>query len=117
MSMPESAAAAAATESAEGWNDVWDDDWDEEKAVKSPGGHSISANGLTSRNPKKDDWEDWDDQKFDTLEVGNLERRIGVCILKTTEKDVVVQIPIYSTMCLHIVWIFNRIIVKTVYGF
>ncbi|XP_057549701.1 uncharacterized protein LOC130827847 [Amaranthus tricolor] len=61
MSMPESAAAAAATESAEGWNDVWDDDWDEEKAVKSPGGHSISANGLTSRNPKKDDWEDWDD--------------------------------------------------------
>ncbi|XP_010683485.2 uncharacterized protein LOC104898153 [Beta vulgaris subsp. vulgaris] len=58
MSMPES---AAAVETAEGWDEVWDDDWDEENAVRSPGGHRISANGLTSRNSKKDDWEDWDD--------------------------------------------------------
>ncbi|KAL2924947.1 Protein Niban [Bienertia sinuspersici] len=58
MSMPES---AVAVESAEGWDEVWDDDWDEEIAVRSPGGHNISANGLTSRSSKKDDWEDWDD--------------------------------------------------------
>lgn len=58
MSMPES---AVATETAEGWDEVWDDDWDEENAVRSPGGHGISANGLTSRNLKKDDWKDWDD--------------------------------------------------------
>lgn len=58
MSMPESAVAA---ETAEGWDEVWDDEWDEENAVRSPGGHRISANGLTSRNAKKDDWEDWDD--------------------------------------------------------
>ncbi|XP_021723271.1 chromatin assembly factor 1 subunit A-B-like [Chenopodium quinoa] len=58
LSMPESAVAA---ETVEGWDEVWDDDWDEENAVRSPGGHRISANGLTARNSKKDDWEDWDD--------------------------------------------------------
>ncbi|XP_074302939.1 uncharacterized protein LOC141637277 [Silene latifolia] len=57
MSMPESAADG---DTADGWDEVWDDDWDEEKAVKSPG-HSVSANGLTSRTLKRDGWEEWDD--------------------------------------------------------
>ncbi|KAH9609841.1 hypothetical protein KSS87_014035 [Heliosperma pusillum] len=57
MSMPESAADG---DTADGWDEVWDDDWDEEKAVKSPG-QSVSANGLTSRTPKRDGWEEWDD--------------------------------------------------------
>jgi len=57
MSMPESAAVA---ETADGWDQDWDDDWDEEKAVTSPGAKSISANGLTSRTPNKEGWEDWD---------------------------------------------------------
>uniref|UniRef100_A0A803L3H9 DUF7356 domain-containing protein n=1 Tax=Chenopodium quinoa TaxID=63459 RepID=A0A803L3H9_CHEQI len=61
LSMPESAVAAERAETVEGWDEVWDDDWDEENAVRSPGGHRISANGLTARNSKKDDWEDWDD--------------------------------------------------------
>lgn len=33
----------------EGWNESWDDDWDDEKAVKSPGGNTVSkkqANGF-----------------------------------------------------------------------
>ncbi|KAK4353148.1 hypothetical protein RND71_028666 [Anisodus tanguticus] len=39
--------------SAEGWNESWDDDWDDEKAVKSPGGKTISiklANGFDDLN-------------------------------------------------------------------
>lgn len=62
MSLPES---ALTNNEAEGWDEGWDDDWDEENAVKSPAARltgSISANGLTSRSPKKDGWEnDWDD--------------------------------------------------------
>ncbi|KAK9124747.1 hypothetical protein Sjap_014349 [Stephania japonica] len=52
-------------ETADGWDQDWDDDWDEEKAVKSPGGQhsrSVSANGLTSRTPNKEGWENgWDE--------------------------------------------------------
>ncbi|OAY41639.1 uncharacterized protein LOC110622913 [Manihot esculenta] len=63
MGLPES--SLNNVETAEGWDEGWDDDWDEENAVKSPAAHrtgSISANGLTSRSPKKDQWEnDWDD--------------------------------------------------------
>lgn len=58
MSVPET---AAVVETAEGWDQDWDDDWDEEKAVTSPGARNISANGLSSRTPSKDGWEDWDD--------------------------------------------------------
>lgn len=62
MGLPECASGAnvGATES---WDHDWDDDddWD---AVKSPSGNqvrSVSANGLSSRSPKKDGWEDWED--------------------------------------------------------
>ncbi|KAI3952821.1 hypothetical protein MKX01_006864 [Papaver californicum] len=52
-------------ESADGWDNSWDDDWDEGEAVKSPGRQqtgNLSANGLTSRPPSKDEWgNDWDD--------------------------------------------------------
>lgn len=58
MSMPETAAVA---ETGQGWDQDWDDDWDEEKAVTSPAAKNISANGLSSRTPNKDGWEDWDD--------------------------------------------------------
>ncbi|RZC62971.1 hypothetical protein C5167_024720 [Papaver somniferum] len=52
-------------ESADGWDNSWDDDWDEGEAVRSPGRQqtgNLSANGLTSRPPGKDEWgNDWDD--------------------------------------------------------
>ncbi|KAI3925111.1 hypothetical protein MKW98_009761 [Papaver atlanticum] len=52
-------------ESADGWDNSWDDDWDEGEAVRSPGRQqtgNLSANGLTSRPPSKDEWgNDWDD--------------------------------------------------------
>ncbi|WCJ27845.1 hypothetical protein M5689_009569 [Euphorbia peplus] len=64
MGLPASSLSNS-VETAEGWDEGWDDDWDEENAVKSPPGQhaaSISANGLTSRSAKKDEWEnDWDD--------------------------------------------------------
>ncbi|KAJ9185492.1 hypothetical protein P3X46_005123 [Hevea brasiliensis] len=64
MGLPESSSANN-VETAEGWDEGWDDDWDEENAVKSPAARhlgSISANGLISRSPKKDEWgNDWDD--------------------------------------------------------
>lgn len=64
MGIPESASAADVNGS-EGWDHDWDDDWDEEIAVKSPSGNqvrSVSADGLTSRSPKRDGWElDWED--------------------------------------------------------
>ncbi|KAJ9179664.1 hypothetical protein P3X46_008010 [Hevea brasiliensis] len=63
MGLPESSFVDN-VETAEGWDEGWDDEWDGENAVKSPAaGHSgsISANGLTSRSQKKDEWEnDWD---------------------------------------------------------
>ncbi|KAL4388484.1 hypothetical protein GQ457_09G012680 [Hibiscus cannabinus] len=66
MGLPESMAAAAEVETAEGWDQGWDSDWDEDKAVKSPMGRhnvpNISANGLTTRSTNRDGWEnDWDD--------------------------------------------------------
>ncbi|KAH6776886.1 hypothetical protein C2S51_008198 [Perilla frutescens var. frutescens] len=65
MGIPESASAAADGNGSEGWDHDWDDDWDEEIAVKSPSGHqvrSVSADGLTSRSPKKEGWDnDWED--------------------------------------------------------
>ncbi|XP_065853440.1 uncharacterized protein [Euphorbia lathyris] len=64
MGLPESSLSNS-VETAEGWDEGWDDEWDEENAVKSPAGQhatGISANGLTSRSTKKDEWEnDWDD--------------------------------------------------------
>uniref|UniRef100_A0A5B6ZHV4 DUF7356 domain-containing protein n=1 Tax=Davidia involucrata TaxID=16924 RepID=A0A5B6ZHV4_DAVIN len=64
MGLPESASVVN-VDTAEGWDQGWDDDWDEDKAVKSPGGRhvgNISANGLTSRTPNRDGWEnDWND--------------------------------------------------------
>ncbi|CAK7343560.1 unnamed protein product [Dovyalis caffra] len=64
MAMPESGIAND-VETAAGWDKDWDDNWDEENAIKSPAvrhSASVSANGLTSRNPNKDGWEnDWDD--------------------------------------------------------
>jgi hypothetical protein len=63
MAMPESGVAND-FETAGGWDKVWDDNWDEENAIKSPAARhsaSVSANGLTSRTPNKDGWEnDWD---------------------------------------------------------
>lgn len=62
MGLPES---TANVDSSEGWDQDWDDDWDEDVEVKSPSGHqvrSVSADGLTSRSPKRDGWENgWDD--------------------------------------------------------
>ncbi|KAK9159308.1 hypothetical protein Scep_005882 [Stephania cephalantha] len=56
---------ATNVETADGWDEDWDDDWDEERAVKSPGGQhsrSVSANGLTSRTPNKEGWENgWEE--------------------------------------------------------
>ncbi|XP_057804399.1 uncharacterized protein LOC131019811 [Salvia miltiorrhiza] len=62
MGLPES---TANVDGSEGWDHDWDDDWDEDVEVKSPSGHqvrSVSADGLTSRSPKRDGWENgWDD--------------------------------------------------------
>ncbi|KAG6437005.1 hypothetical protein SASPL_101912 [Salvia splendens] len=62
MGLPES---TANVDSSEGWDQDWDDDWDEDVEVKSPSGHQVrgvSADGLTSRSPKRDGWENgWDD--------------------------------------------------------
>ncbi|KAL1545388.1 hypothetical protein AAHA92_22123 [Salvia divinorum] len=62
MGLPES---TANVDSSEGWDHDWDDDWDEDVEVKSPSGHqvrSISADGLSSRSPKRDGWENgWDE--------------------------------------------------------
>ncbi|XP_057970744.1 uncharacterized protein LOC131159678 [Malania oleifera] len=64
MGLPESFSDAN-VETAEGWDQGWDDDWDNDKAATSPRERhvgSISANGLASRSPNKDGWEnDWDD--------------------------------------------------------
>lgn len=65
MSVPESASADN-VDATEGWDHDWDDDdWDEEVAVKPPAGlqaRNVSADGLTSRPPRKDGWEmDWED--------------------------------------------------------
>ncbi|KAG1365622.1 hypothetical protein COCNU_12G006220 [Cocos nucifera] len=62
----QSSSAVIDSNTAYGWDEGWDEEWDEEEAVpqaseKHPTG-SVSANGLTSRSPRKDGWDvDWDE--------------------------------------------------------
>lgn len=62
---PQSSSAVVDSNAADGWNEGWDGDWDEEAVPQPSEKHhsgSVSANGLTPRNPRKDGWEmDWDD--------------------------------------------------------
>ncbi|KAG1338149.1 hypothetical protein COCNU_04G004550 [Cocos nucifera] len=58
--------AVVDSNTADGWDEGWDEDWDEEEAAPQPSEKhttgSVSANGLTSRSPRKDGWDmDWDD--------------------------------------------------------
>ncbi|XP_038988597.1 uncharacterized protein LOC103708905 [Phoenix dactylifera] len=62
----QSSSAVVDSNKADDWDEGWDEEWDEEEAVpqaseKLPTG-SVSANGLTSRSPRKHGWDvDWDD--------------------------------------------------------
>lgn len=62
----QSNSAVVDSNTADGWDESWDEDWDEEEAVPQPSAKhstgSVSANGLSSRSPRKDGWDvDWDD--------------------------------------------------------
>ncbi|XP_010922753.1 uncharacterized protein [Elaeis guineensis] len=62
----QSSSAVVGSNTADGWDEGWGEDWDEEEAAPQPSEKhttgSVSANGLTSRSPRKDGWDmDWDD--------------------------------------------------------
>ncbi|XP_008788530.2 uncharacterized protein LOC103706253 [Phoenix dactylifera] len=61
----QSTSAVVDSDTVDGWDEGWDEDWDEDEAAPQPSEKhttgSVSANGLTSRSPRKDGWDvDWD---------------------------------------------------------